>query len=1121
MKQSCVSAFARGARGFALAAVALGFGASSLLAQATGKIEGRVRDQAGAPIANAQVVIVGSAFSALTNPQGYYFINNVPAGTVTMRAAFIGYRAVRAEGIRVLGGQTITQDFALQASTVEVQDIAVTSTQPLVPRDEVTSKQRVDGSFTDKLPVDRIAQVLTLQPGVVASTSGNTLSIRGGREDEAATYVDGVPVTPGNRGMGNGGGNQIGIATNSFEEASVTTGASSAEYGNAQSGIINIATRTGGADRYSGNIGWETDDLFPNTMSTGFNRVQASFGGPLMGGLTFFLSGALEGSRYSYAGRGAEAFPTFIRAGVDTTVAVAVEPGSATSDTTLVPVYNLAIARGECDRFANSTNAEIADNYGVPCQGARNPRNATSVYQLQGKLNYSYGTGSRMAFLVLASQGQNRGGLSFNANPSLIGGDRNWNRVYQVNWTQNLSRSAERALALDASVSYQQDRRIVGPLTPESELSTRNKFGGFIIAPLEFLFDFETFPLDSQLIENYRQNDPTSRRTPYDLQNVDQYRTVNQFRDDAYGFLGATESGAPTGAITLYRENRLVGKAAVDWQFDRYNRVRFGGEYTAYESDYYNHGLISQAFSNAYMEEPRRWSGFVEDRLDLGDVVVVGGVRYDAYDTRASRPYALDTIQTLAGGAASPTYGTYQPFPRISSYTDADGLHTCVASVNDCSAGTALPLTAFIRDEKHTYVSPHIQVAFPVTEKTNFRLSYAHQVQTPDFGILLNGINTDLAITNTNNIYGSDLDFGKSITFEFGIRHAFSDDMVLDVAAYNKDNLSNAAARLISRRDPTRANTSADLRLMTNADFGNARGIDVRLDRRIGNFFNGTVAYSYSSAKNTGSDPFTYTTFGSRIVNAVSGGNQPPPQATAPTDESRPHNLAGAISLSFPGDFNEGSVVGTLLRNSALFATFRVASGTAYTRCSDPGNESVISGQVCAEGGFEGGLNTARLPTFKQFDLKFTKGFGLGGLDLTAYLDARNVLNFRNVLAVFVETNDIVSEKERTDNLAGDLSDWANEADENGILEDNGDIDLTFGGQGVAGCRDYVTAAGAGASPSCIYLIRAEERWGDGDGLLTVEEQTLISNESYFVGRGEHAFVGPGRRLRLGLEVNF
>src|SRR5690606_22494345 len=280
-------------------------------------------------------------------------------------------------------------------------------------------------------------------------------------------------------------------------------------------------------------------------------------------------------------------------------------------------------------------------------------------------------------------------------------------------------------------------RRIAGPLTPASELDTRNKFGGFLISPLDFMFDFESFPLDSTLINNYRENDPTSRRSPYDLQNTSAYQTVNEYRNSPYGLLGGSETGGPTGSITLFRENRLVGKAAIDWQFDRYNRVKFGGEYTGYDSDYYNHSLTSQAFSNTYIESPRRWSGFIEDRLDLGDVVVVGGLRYDAYDTRASRPYVLDTDPNSA------TYGTYFRFPRVSSFA---GIHTCTQTRGECVAGQDIEQTAFIRDEKHTYLSPHVQVAFPVTEKTNFRLSYAHQVQTPDFGILLNGINTDLAI---------------------------------------------------------------------------------------------------------------------------------------------------------------------------------------------------------------------------------------------------------------------------------------------------------------------------------------------------------------------------------------
>jgi len=1113
MKQSCVSAFARVARVCALAAVALGVGASSLLAQATGKIEGRVRDQAGAPIANAQVVIVGSAFSALTNPQGYYFINNVPSGTVAMRAAFIGYRAVRAEGVRVLGGQTITQDFALQASTVQLEDISVQTTQPLVPRDEVTTKQRIDGDFSRALPVDRISQVLTLQPGVVANSSGGGISIRGGRRDQAATYIDGVPVTPGNRSSPGGvtGGNEIIVGVGGFEEASVTTGASSAEFGNAQSGIINIATRTGSNTGYSGNVSWETDEPFGKTMSTGFNRLLASFGGPLkvMNGLSFYVAGALTGERYSYGGRGSEAFPTFQLAGIDTTVAVPTTPGSATSDTTFVDIQNFAVARGRCEDFANSVNPDIASNYGADCQGARNPRNAQSVYSLQGKLNYSYGSGSRFSLLYMGSQDQTRGGLTFNTNPSNIFGNASVNRIYQVNWTQNLSKSTERALALDASFSYQQDRFTNSPLTLASELGTRNKFGGFMIAPFDFVFDNESFPIDDSLIADYRSNAPGTRRSPYDLENTDQYRLADEFRNSPYALLGNSEKGGPTGTVQQNREDRLIGKAAVDWQFDRYNRLKFGGEYTRYHTVNYSHNLTSQAFSNAYNEKPIRYNGFIEDRLDLGDVVVVGGLRYDAYDTRASRPYSLDTVQT------NPTFGTYQPFPRISSYSDADGTYTL--------NGQALPLVAFIRDEKHTYLSPHIQVAFPVTEKTNFRLSYAHQVQTPDFGLLLNGINTDLSITNTNNSYGNDLDFGRSITFEFGIRHAFSDDMVLDIAAYNKDQLSDATYRLVSRRDPTR-NNSVDIRELTSGDFGNSRGVDLRLDRRIGSLFNGTISYSYSSAKNTGTDPNTYLVFGSRVVNALSGGNQPPPQAIAPTANSRPHNLAGAMSVSFPGDWQEGSIIGSVLQNVGLFATFRYASGTAYTKCETvTGNENVFSGQVCSNGGFLNGLNSARLPTFKQFDLKATKSFGLGGLDMTAYLDVRNVLNFENILQVFVETDDVVNETDRELRVSNTLTDFRDEAADNAHLLGNDDIDLTFDGDGASGCANWVTVQGDGGAPNCIYLIRAEERWGNGDGILSVAEQTTMAEANYYgpAGRGIHNFVGAGRRMRLGFEINF
>ena len=228
----------------------------ALRAQApTGTIEGHVQDLAGGAIAEAQVMIVGTAFSALTDSRGHYFINNIPAGPATVRAVFVGFGPVEVSNLRVLAGQTVTQDFVLERRPVQLQEIEViVARNPLVPRDEVTTKQRVQGDFLERLPIDRVNELLALQPGVDATgrSGALALSIRGGRPDEVAVYVDGMPVTPGYRGLGLATpSTQISVGTNGVEEAAVITGSPSAEFGNAQSGLVSLVTRTGGT-KYSG-----------------------------------------------------------------------------------------------------------------------------------------------------------------------------------------------------------------------------------------------------------------------------------------------------------------------------------------------------------------------------------------------------------------------------------------------------------------------------------------------------------------------------------------------------------------------------------------------------------------------------------------------------------------------------------------------------------------------------------------------------------------------------------------------------------------------------------------------------------------------------------------------------
>src|SRR5690606_23883084 len=238
-------------------------------------------------------------------------------------------------------------------------------------------------------------------------------------------YIDGVPVSPGGRGgqfVGTSAG-RADVSTGGVEQASVTTGGSSAEFGNAQSGVIAIQTKSGGS-KWGGSFGYENDEIGGTNHSLGFNRIQANIGGPITNNLTFHFGGDIEGIKSAGQGLDGQKFPVFVPVGVDTTVAVISNGGL---DTSVVDVAKFAMYTGECDAFKGSSNNGIANNYGFDCRGAQLPASAQSSYRVNGKLQYTFGTGSRIALTAIRSQGNTRNFAygSLTAPENLTGG---WNR---------------------------------------------------------------------------------------------------------------------------------------------------------------------------------------------------------------------------------------------------------------------------------------------------------------------------------------------------------------------------------------------------------------------------------------------------------------------------------------------------------------------------------------------------------------------------------------------------------------------------------------------------------------------------------------------------------------------
>jgi hypothetical protein len=1075
-------AFGRWAR-LALAVVVLVFAATSLAAQGTtGKVEGTVTDPTGQPVAGAQVLVRGTSLGAVTNSAGYWFINSVPAGTYTLMAVYIGFQPNEVRNVVVRADQTLTVNFALQ-SAVELGAITISvSENPIVPRDQVATKTIVSGQLVQDLPVDNIRQVLALTPGVVES--GNfALSIRGGRPGEAVVYVDGAPVRRLAGDDGNfGSRQQLQIGTNALEEASVTTGALGAEFGDAQSGIIAYVTRAGGPT-FDGSVSYETDEAFNNNASLGFNRVEASLGGPIMGNLTFFLSGTIQGQQSDVRGKGVENYPTYVLGGLDTVVTDIVDDQEAQ-----IEIPRFVQFSGQCD---------ASDNFGFECQGRRAPYNWSAQATATGKLQYTYGSGSRVSATLLRSQDQFRNAMAFGTAafaPQRASGTRQWSNALIMNWTQQISRSAERALAFDANLSYQTDKQIRGIFTRDYEVNNRSPWAGFGLSPMEFVVDFDHFSDDTpdmypqgdavvvtqlksqddwdRLVRNIRSNRGT--RLPY-LNRAD-LRNSQPYRMNPYGLTAGFQNEGLDHGVTLLDESRLTGRANVDWQFDRYNRFRFGGDMVRANVNWVGVNVRSQIFQDAYTESPVRYGFYGEDRLDLGDVVLELGVRWDYFDTGALLPETPGRIYTMPG---------FNP-------DNPDSL--------------------LVRAESHATWSPRVRVSFPVTDRTNFRLSYSHQVQSPDFTFVLSGINNDLAITNTNDVFGRDVTWGKSILFEFGIRHAFTQDLVFDLSAYNKDKVSDLANRTLPFFDPVRGDT-INLNVVTNADFGNVRGMDMALTTRAGNLLNGQLGYTFQLARSTGSDPDSYLNTLARSTTAVLGERVDPPQAVLPTDDNRTHTITGALSLTFPNDFEAGPLT-SVVRDLGAFLRFRFASGLPYTRLVNTG-----SGSTAPFVGFglnaqpSEPINSSAMPWIQELDLRVTKGLRLGGLAWTAYADFRNLLNLSTITGLFAETGDVRNDEHRVRQVESEVTRLlgsATAAQE--VTEADGSITVVLPGN----CSDWSEGA-----VNCVLIKRAEQRWGNGDGRYTEQEYMSALNAYYDLVFPVRRFYAPGRQIRLGLQLQF
>jgi outer membrane receptor protein involved in Fe transport len=198
-----------------------------------GKIAGRVVDASdGQPLPGVNVYIDGTTLGSSTDANGDYIILRVRPGTYTVKATFIGFAGQTVQGVKVEVDQTTRVDFTMAEEIFEGEEVVITAERGIVQMDRTTTTAFVDSEQLKALPVTTIGDAINLQAGVVDGR------FRGGRSGEVAYLVNGVPIN-------NAFNNQAAfeVEQNMVSSLQVISGVFNAEYGQAQSGIVNIVTK--------------------------------------------------------------------------------------------------------------------------------------------------------------------------------------------------------------------------------------------------------------------------------------------------------------------------------------------------------------------------------------------------------------------------------------------------------------------------------------------------------------------------------------------------------------------------------------------------------------------------------------------------------------------------------------------------------------------------------------------------------------------------------------------------------------------------------------------------------------------------------------------------------------
>lgn len=236
------------------------FAANGLHAQSlTQTLRGKVVDQVTQiPLPGATVMVLNTdpLVGATTDVEGEFKIQKLPVGTYTIRISFIGYKDFILPNVIVNSGKEVVLNIPIEEDIVQMQEIIVTA----VEKDKTINDMVLISGRTFSVEETRKFAAAINDPartaisfsGVVSTDDGNNnISIRGNSPSGLLWRMEGIDIPNPNHfaAPGSSGGGISILSSQLLANSDFMTGAFSAEYGNALSGVFDLNLRKGNNEK--------------------------------------------------------------------------------------------------------------------------------------------------------------------------------------------------------------------------------------------------------------------------------------------------------------------------------------------------------------------------------------------------------------------------------------------------------------------------------------------------------------------------------------------------------------------------------------------------------------------------------------------------------------------------------------------------------------------------------------------------------------------------------------------------------------------------------------------------------------------------------------------------------